>query len=250
MKLTFHILLLAAIFSLAFAFKTVSTEATNSTQNNTLTEAEKAGGWKLLFDGKTTKGWHSFNKKIAAKKWVVQDGALTLDPKAPGAEEANGDLVTDGVYANYELCLEWKISDCGNSGVVYNVVEDPKYTWAWQTGPEMQIIDNSCHPDAKIAKHRAGDLYDLVAVTKETVKPAGQWNEARLVNRNGKVEQWLNGAKVVEVDMTGEDWKKLIAGSKFKDMPDFGKTTSGRIMLQDHDGDRVWFRNIKLRQLK
>ncbi len=249
MKLTFRLLLLTVIFPLTFAFKKESSEASSFTQN-TLSGAEKAAGWKLLFDGKTTAGWHSFNQKTAAKKWVVQEGSLTLDPKASGAEEANGDLVTDGDYANYELCLEWKISACGNSGVIYNVVENPKYTWAWQTGPEMQIIDNSCHPDAKNAKHRAGDLYDLASVSKETVKQAGQWNKVRLVNRNGKVEHWLNGRKVVEVDMTGEEWKKLIAGSKFKDMPDFGKMTSGHIMLQDHGGDRVWFRNMKIRELK
>jgi cytochrome c len=249
MKLTFHLLLLSAILSFTFAFKKASPEVSGFSQN-TLSEAEKAAGWKLLFDGKTTAGWHSFNQKTAAKKWVVQDGALTLDPKAPGAVEGNGDLVTDGDFANYELCLEWKISDCGNSGVIYNVVEDPKYDWAWQTGPEMQIIDNACHPDGKILKHRAGDLYDLVSVSKETVKPAGQWNEARLVNRNGKVEHWLNGSKVVEVDMTGEAWEKLIAGSKFKGMPDFGRKTSGHIMLQDHGGDRVWFRNVKIRQFK
>lgn len=249
MKLTHRILLLAAIFPLVLAFKKES-NTNEAFAPNTLSDAEKLAGWKLLFDGKTTAGWHSFNQKTAAKKWVVEDGALTLNPNAPGAVEANGDLVTDEVYSNYELCLDWKIAACGNSGVIYNVVEDPKYTWAWQTGPEMQIIDNPCHPDGKIVKHRAGDLYDLIASSKETVKPAGQWNEARLVNRNGKVEHWLNGTKVVEVDMTGDAWKKLIAGSKFKEMPDFGKTTSGRIMLQDHGGDRVWFRNMKIRQLK
>jgi cytochrome c len=215
---------------------------------NTLTEAEKAAGWRLLFDGKTTAGWHGFNKKPVSKKWVVQDGTLHFDPKA-AVDEKNGDLVTDEEFANYELRLEWKIAPCGNSGVIYNVVEDPKYEWGWQTGPEMQVLDNACHPDAMIEKHRAGDLYDLIASRLMTVKPAGQWNSARLVNRNGKVEHWLNGRKVVEADMTGEDWRRLIAGSKFKDMPDFGKKTSGRIMLQDH-GDRVWYRNVKLRPLK
>lgn len=113
----------------------------------------------------------------------------------------------------------------------------------------MQVLDNACHPDALIEKHRAGDLYDLIACKYETVKPAGQWNKVRLINRNGKVEHWLNGRKVVEVDMTGEDWKKLISGSKFKDMPAFGKATKGKIALQDH-GDKVWYRNVKIRELK
>ncbi len=215
---------------------------------NTLSEAEKAAGWQLLFDGKTTAGWHGFNKKTTSKKWVVQDGTLHFDPKAV-VDDQNGDIVTDAEYANYELRLEWKISACGNSGVIYNVVEDPKYDWGWLTGPEMQVLDNACHPDAMYDKHKAGDLYDLVASKMMTVKPAGQWNRARLVNRNGKVEHWLNGRKVVEVDMTGDAWKKLIAGSKFKDMPDFGKKTSGRLLLQDH-GDKVWFRNMKIRVFK
>lgn len=248
MKLTFRILLFAAFFPLAFAFKNESSSSANLMQNS-LTETEKAGSWKLLFDGKTTNGWHGFNMKNVPKKWQVQDGLLYLNPKSPGAEEKNGDIVTDAEYANYELQLEWKISACGNSGVVYNVVESPKYTYGWETGPEMQILDNTCHPDAKIEKHKAGDLYDLVASSKITVKPAGEWNKACLINRNGKVEQWLNGTKVVETDMTGEQWKKLIAGSKFKDMPDFGKKTSGRLLLQDH-GNEVWFRNIKIRELK
>ncbi len=151
-------------------------------------------------------------------------------------------------FANYELRLEWKIAPCGNSGIIYNVTEDAdKYTYGWQTGPEMQVLDNTCHPDAMIEKHRAGDLYDLIACGYETVRPAGQWNQVRLVNRNGQVEHWLNGRKLVEVDMTGSVWRDLVAGSKFKDMPDFGKATAGKLMLQDH-GDKVWFRNIKLRK--
>ncbi len=248
MKLNYRILLLAAVFPLIFAFKKGS-PTVFSFKQNTPSEAEKVGGWKMLFDGKTTNGWHSFNKKTVSKKWTVQDGMLHLDPKAPGAGDENGDIVTDAEYANYELCLEWKIAPCGNSGVVYNVVEDPKYKWGWETGPEMQVLDNACHPDAKIEKHKAGDLYYLVASSQITVKPAGEWNEARLANRKGKVENWLNGKKVVEMDMTGDAWRRLIAGSKFKDMPDFGKKTSGRILLQDH-GDLVWYRSIKIRELK
>lgn len=223
-------------------------------QQNTLSEAEKAAGWKLLFDGKTLNGWHTFGKPTAGSDWKVQDGAITLEVKPKNAKgeqvRDGGDIVTAESYANYELRLEWKIGACGNSGVIYNITEDAsKYQYGWQTGPEMQVLDNTCHPDALIEKHRAGDLYDLIATRYVTVKPAGQWNKARLVNRNGLVEHWLNGRKVVEVDMTGEDWKRLVAGSKFKDMPDFGKTVQGKIALQDH-GDRVWFRNVKIRPLR
>ncbi len=222
--------------------------------DNTLTEAEKAAGWKLLFDGKTMNGWHSYGKTAAGKDWLVQDGAIYLNAEArnkAGWQAADGgDIVTADEFANYELRLEWKIAPCGNSGIIYNIVEDPsKYEYVWHTGPEMQVLDNTCHPDAMIEKHRAGDLYDLISCKYETVKPAGQWNKIRLINRNGKVEHWLNGRKVVEVDMNSDEWKQLIAGSKFKDMPAFGKTKSGKIALQDH-GDKVWYRNIKIRELK
>ncbi|MEY3053190.1 MAG: hypothetical protein RLY31_2975 [Bacteroidota bacterium] len=220
--------------------------------NNTLTEREKALGWELLFDGRSLAGWHAYGKNGIGKDWVVQDEAIHLDVSARNKEgwqsEDGGDIVTEGSFANYELRLEWKIAPCGNSGIIYNVTEDAdKYAYGWQTGPEMQVLDNTCHPDAMIEKHRAGDLYDLIACGYETVRPAGQWNQVRLVNRNGQVEHWLNGRKLVEVDMTGSVWRDLVAGSKFKDMPDFGKATAGKLMLQDH-GDKVWFRNIKLRK--
>jgi len=220
------------------------------TAPNTLTAEEQKGGCKLLFDGKTTKGWRNFKKQTIGSAWKVADGAIMLDAqkKPDGGWQAvdGGDIVTDGEYENYELRLEWKIAPCGNSGVIYNVVESDKYDYVWQTGPEMQVLDNTCHPDALIEKHRAGDLYDLIACKYVTVKPAGQWNKARLVIKNGKLEHWLNGKKVVETEMFTSEWTQMIAGSKFKDMPDFGKARKGRISLQDH-GDPVWYRNIKIR---
>ena len=124
--------------------------------------------------------------------------------------------------------------------------EDNDYVW--QTGPEMQVLDNACHPDAQIETHRAGDLYDMIACKYETVKAAGEWNQVRLIINNGKVEHWLNGKKLVEYEMFTEEWTKMIANSKFKDMPDFGKARKGHISLQDHS-DRVYYRNIKLREL-
>jgi hypothetical protein len=214
---------------------------------NTLTKKEEKEGWKLLFDGTTTTGWRTFNKGAAGTAWKIQDGALVLDKTA--AKEERGDLITDKEYENYELTLEWKIDSCGNSGVIFNVVEDQKYRATYLTGPEMQVIDNNCHPDAKKEKHRAGDLYDLIKSKKETVKPVGEWNLVKLVSNKGKYQFWLNGTKTVEFTMHTPEWDAMVAGSKFKTMPDFGKATKGRIALQDH-GDIVSYRSIKIKELK
>jgi len=213
---------------------------------NTLTDKEKKDGWKLLFDGATTKGWKTFNSDSAVTAWKVADGALMLDSSA---KKGRGDLITDRAYENYELTVEWKISPCGNSGIIFNVVEDKKYRATYLTGPEMQVLDNTCHPDAKIIKHRAGDLYDLITSSKETVKPAGEWNMAKLISNHGKMEFWLNGTKAVSFTMHTPEWDKMVAASKFKTMADFGKATKGHIALQDH-GDQVWYRNIKIKELK
>lgn len=213
---------------------------------NTLTEKEKADGWKLLFDGKSTTGWRTFNSDKAEAGWGIADGALHLDKNA---KDGRGDILTDKEYENYELTLEWKIGACGNSGIIFNVVEDKKYKTTYLTGPEMQVLDNTCHPDAKIIKHRAGDLYDLISCSKETVKPAGEWNLIKLVSNHGKMEFWLNGTNTVNFTMHTPEWDAMVAGSKFKNMPDFGKATKGRIALQDH-GDEVWYRNIKIKELK
>ena len=219
---------------------------------NTLTATEKAAGWQLLFDGKTTAGWRNFKKETIGASWKVKDGALFLDSqqKADGGWQAKdgGDIITTGQYENYELRLEWKIANCGNSGIIFNVVEGADNEYVWHTGPEMQVLDNACHPDAQIETHRAGDLYDMIACKYETVKPAGEWNQVRLIINNGKTEHWLNGKKLVEYEMFTDEWATMIANSKFKDMPDFGKARKGHISLQDH-GDKVYFRSVKIKEL-
>jgi cytochrome c len=218
---------------------------------NTLTDAEKQSGWKLLFDGKTTSGWRAFKSDKIGSAWKVKDGALYLDnsKKKDWQTVGGGDIVTNEEYENFELSLEWKLQKCGNSGVIFNVVEADKYDYVWQTGPEMQVLDNICHPDGRIEKHRAGDLYDLIESKFVAVNPAGEWNQARLISNNGKYEFWLNGYKVVEFTMHDDQWNEMVKKSKFKDMPDFGKATKGHISLQDH-GDQVWYRNIKIREIK
>ncbi len=219
---------------------------------NTLTASEKSAGWKLLFDGTTTNGWHNFNKTTIGKSWIVEDAALTLDARVnpDGSWQApdGGDILIADEYENFELNLEWKISPCGNSGIIYNVVETKDFEWPWQTGPEMQVLDNSCHPDTRFVTHRAGDLYDMIECKYVTVKPAGEWNKVRLIKNKGKVEHWLNGVKVVEYEMYTDKWNEMIKASKFKDMKGFGQATKGKIALQDH-GNKVWYRNIKIKAL-
>ena len=217
---------------------------TKETPNPKTSTSEDPDGWVSLFDGKTTSGWKNFNKEGIGSGWMVADGVLYLDP----SKKDGGDIVTHGEYENFELRLEWKIQDCGNSGIMWNVQETADYNYPWQTGPEMQILDNTCHPDAKIKTHRAGDLYDMIECSQETVKPAGEWNAIRIIQKDQKVEFWQNDLKVVSFTMHDDTWNKMVASSKFKDMKGFGKYTKGKISLQDHS-DKVYFRNIKIKTL-
>lgn len=209
---------------------------------------KKAGEWVSLFDGKTTNGWHTYGKNSAGEAWIVSDGALHLD--AGNKDGKGGDLVSDASFgSNFHLKLEWKIAKNGNSGIMFFVQDDPaKYKYVWHTGPEMQVLDNDGHPDGKIKKHRAGNLYDLIEGKEGAVLPVGQWNLAEIISYNGKLDFFLNGVNVVSTTYGDADWKALIAGSKFKDKPDFGRVFSGHIALQDH-GDKVWYRNITIKKL-
>ena len=199
--------------------------------------------WQLLFDGKTTKGWHKYGGELAGASWKAEDGILFFDPLMKNG----GDIATDREFENFHLKLEWKISEKGNSGIIFLIHESAQYKYPWETGLEMQILDNDGHADGKVHKHRAGDLYDLIACTKETVKPVGEWNEAEVKCINGKLELILNGVSVVSTTLWDDVWKKLVAGSKFKSMPGFGTYKKGRIALQDH-GDMVAYRNILIRE--
>ncbi len=218
---------------------------------NTLTEEQKKDGWQLLFDGTTTNGWHKYGGSKAGTAWKVADGAIYLDTtiKEKWQIKDGGDIVSDSTYDNFHLKLEWKIAKDGNSGIIFYVNEDTaKYKYAWMTGPEMQVLDNAGHADGKIIKHRAGDLYDLITVSKETVKPVGEWNLAEIKSINGKLDFYLNGENTVSTTMWDTAWKAMIAASKFKEFPGFGTYKSGKIMLQDH-GNMVWYRNVMIKKM-
>lgn len=241
-----------AAFAVGTAFVLKKEKATPEVAPNSLTAAEKAAGWILLFDGKTTKGWRNYNKQGIGSRWKVADGVLYLDVANKNADGfqvgGGGDIITEAEYENYELRLEWKIAKCGNSGIIYHIHEDPSIQYPWMTGPEFQLLDNDCHPDAKIKKHRAGDFYDVIESSIETVKPAEEWNKIRLVCMGTKVEHWMNGKKVISTDMGSPEFKSLLPNTKWKDHKKYGTFSKGHIGLQDH-GDGISFRNIKLRKL-
>ena len=201
-----------------------------------------------LVSKNSTDGWHSYGKTTLGKAWSVENTTIHFNPAVKEQSE-KGDLVTNADYENFHLKYQWKIAKNGNSGVMFNVNDDAKkYSQPYLTGPEMQVLDNNGHPDAKIFKHRAGDLYDLIPSSTETVKPAGEWNKAEIILNQGKLAFYLNGVKIVETTLWDEAWNKMVAGSKFKSMPDFGKYKSGKIVFQDH-GDEVWYKNIMIKAL-
>ncbi len=204
---------------------------------NTLTEEERAAGWRLLFDGETTSGWRGYRQETMPEGWQVVDGALTR--VAP-----TGDIVTVEQFSDFELTLEWKVEPGGNSGIFFRVSEEPDDVW--ESGPEMQILDDAAHPDGLQRETAAGSNYALHAAPEGVVRPAGEWNEVRILVRGNHVEHWLNGVKVVEYELGSEDWEERVRNSKFATMPRYGREPRGHIALQDH-GDWVAFRNIKIR---
>lgn len=208
---------------------------------NRLTPTEKARGWRLLFDGRTTHGWRKYRGKTVPDTWKVVDEALVFTPKE---EETDDDIVTADRYENFELMIDWKVSPGGNSGIMYRVGEDRKYPW--ETGPEYQIVDNARHPDGKDPLTSAASCYAIYAPSRDVTRPAGQWNRARLIVDGDHVEHWLNGVKVVDYELGSTDWQRRVRASKFREMPQYGRLKTGVICLQDHH-DRVEFRNIKIR---
>ena len=206
-----------------------------------------ASEWVSLFDGNSTSGWHNYGKTTVGSAWKVDSGTLHFVPTKDKNE--GGDIVTNDSYENFHLKLEWKVAPKANSGIIFLVNEDTtQYKNTYNTGPEMQVLDNNGHPDAKIIKHRAGDLYDLISCSTEVAKPAGEWNQAEVMINNGKLDLILNGTNVVSTTLWDDNWNKMVAASKFKTMPGFAKSRSGKIALQDH-GDEVWYRNITIKKL-
>jgi hypothetical protein len=224
------------------------TMSASAQELNTLTSKEKKAGWKLLFDGTDLKGWHAYLQAGKTPAWKVVDGAVVADQEAKKNGAAEGDLTTDAEYENYELTLEWKISEGGNSGIIFGVKEDPKYSQTYLTGPEMQVLDDAKNEDGKNLKHNSGDLYDLIKAPSLATKPVGEWNQVKILKKNNHLTLWLNGVKTAETTIGTPEWDALVANSKFRKWEAFGKFAKGHIALQDH-GFEVSYRNIKIREL-
>jgi len=221
-----------------------STEETQMSSDASSTEGE----WVDLFNGENLDGWRNYGGGVPNDAWVVEDGVLFLNVDADTEQMTGGDLITEEQYENFELELEWKISEGGNSGVFYGVREIEGQEVAYETGIEMQILDNERHVDGKVPETSAGACYALYPPTKQALRPVGEYNEVRLIVKDGHAEHWLNGQKIVEYEIGSEDWNRRIAESKFADWEHFANYRMGHIGLQDHT-DPVWFRNIRIREL-
>jgi hypothetical protein len=214
-------------------------------QNNKLSAKEKAEGWKLLFDGTSTNGWHLYNSQAAFTVWKAKDGQLFCDPQD---RSGPGDLTTDKEYKNYDLKFDWKLPKGGNSGVFINVLERKDIPTGWASGPEYQLLDNANH-DFSNPLARSGCLFGMDAQKNPAKsKPADTWNHSEIKQQNGRVRFYLNGVLTVEEDFNSKAWADKVAKSHFKGFPEYGKHISGRIALQDWSTG-IAFQNIKIREL-
>ena len=243
---------ISLLLTLLFAFTLINAQ---SGEDNTLTEKEKQDGWLLLFDGKSADGWRNYRKETFPKGWVIEKGALKCNASGRGEAGAKdgGDILYDKKFSNFYLKLEWKISEGGNSGIFYLGQESPDLDYIWKTAPEMQVLDNERHPDAKKGKdgnRQAGSLYDLIPAKPQNANPVGQWNTVEIIVYDGIVIHKQNGKAVVEYYLWTPEWEELVAKSKFPALnKNWAKVAKeGYFGLQDH-GDDVWYKNIKIKEL-
>ena len=217
----------------------LASSALVSAQGPMLTAKEKAEGWKLLFNGYSLEGWRAFKSETPPTGWHAVNGDLVRLGEG-------GDLMTAEQYGDFELSLEWKISENGNSGIIYRASPDGQYPWS--TGPEFQILHNAGHNDGKLPLTSAGSNFAVNEPIKDVTRPIDEWNAIRLIARGNHIEHWMNGVKLLEYEIGSPDWEARVKASKFGKMPGYGRTMRGYIALQDH-GNVVAFRNIKIKPL-
>ncbi|MDT8369625.1 MAG: DUF1080 domain-containing protein [Longimicrobiales bacterium] len=206
---------------------------------NTLTPAEREAGWRLLFDGETLEGWRGYGMETIPEGWAVVDGTLARVSEA-------ADIITIEQFSDFELSIDWKLDPGGNSGVFYRAAEGED--WIYQSAPEMQLLDDARHPDGESPLTSAGSAFGLYPAPRGAVRPAGEWNESRVVIEGNHVRHWLNGTLVVDYELHSPDWVERVRNSKFNNWPAYGQAERGHIGLQEHGGS-IWFRNIKIREI-
>lgn len=219
-------------------------EINRSTTPNTLKDSEKENGWNLLFDGKNTTGWHGYNLQGIPDCWIIENGAFTMTTE--GRAESQ-DIITDKTYKNFAFSVDFKLTKGANSGIIFQVAEDKKYKFPYETGPEFQVIDHENWPDKLEDWQICGANYAMYPPKVKPFKPVGEWNHAFLVVNGNHVTQILNGEIVVEYEKYSDEWTKLRNSGKWANFPDYGKFDEGHISLQNH-GTKVWYRNIKIKE--
>jgi len=244
MKKTIYI---AAVALLAIACKNEEKKTPEAVEDKTQ-EMAMTDETTVLFDGSNFDAWKGYGIEGMHDNWTIEDGAMAFTP----GDEGGKNIITKDTYKNFVLNLEWKISEGGNSGIFWGVKESPEFGEAYETGPEIQVLDDARHPDAKVANgtHKAGSLYDMIKPEDGMIHPAGEWNAVELtINHDenmGKVS--LNGKEAYTFPVHGDEWDAMVAKSKFATWKGFGKYQEGHIGLQDHS-DKVWYRNIKIQSL-
>lgn len=250
LRVNFLYLMSAAIFFSCTSVKnsdplSIYAELDANATPNTLTKKEKKAGWQILFDGKNIHGWHGYNMQGFPDSWAIEDGSFTMTTE--GMAESQ-DIVTDKTYKNFALSLEFKLTKGANSGVIFQVAEDPKYKFPYETGPEFQVIDHNNWPDSLANWQKCGANYAMYPPKITDYKPFGEWNRILLVVNGNHVTQILNGSIVVEYDKYSDEWKNLRESGKWASYPDYGKFDEGCISLQNH-GSKVYYRNIKIKEI-
>jgi len=225
--------------------KNLLKEVDKDAPGNTLTGMEMEKGWQLLFDGLSTKGWHGYNLREFPGCWVIEDGAFTTNSTGGGEDQ---DIITDKIYRDFALSLEYKLTTASNSGVIFQAKEDTIYKFPYETGPEFQVIDHENWPDPLEDWQINGANYAMYPPVSKPFRPIGEWNHLFLVVKGNKVTQILNGEVVVEYEKYSDEWNKLRNSGKWASYPDWGKYDEGHISLQNH-GTRVWYRSIKLKEI-
>lgn len=240
-----------SIFYLVLFAVVMAACSTSNQEEAVETESEtNSGEWITLFDGETLDGWKRYGADEIGNLWKVEDGMIVCQATGGGeATSDGGSLITVEQFDNFEFELEWMVSEAGNSGVMYHVVESDEYSHAFSTGPEYQLLDDIGYPDELKPSQYTASNYDMYAASEDKpVKPAGEWNTSKIIYNNGHVEHWLNGVKVVEFEEGSEDWQARYEKSKWKDYEGWCKYKKGSIALQDH-GNYTAFKNIRIKKL-